>query len=485
MLEINNQYTLMKRRIDSEVLKAFFAGNLESVVNTLPIKIIPRDREPNRCCVYKERAMVRYRIMALLGVDIVDDDDEFKTLEMYVKEALEETPSILPTLTTITPGCGSCPDEQYIITDSCRGCFARPCMANCPKEAIVFINGRAKINEDRCINCGKCLDVCPFHAVIHVPVPCEAACPVDAIHKNARGVVEIDRDKCIHCGHCSRSCPFGAIAERSALLQVAKMLSEKDEVVAMIAPAIEGQFPGSLSQIISGLLALGFSDVVEVAQGAHITAEHEAHEIQERLTAGAPFMTTSCCPAYMQLVDKHVDTLSEYRSKALSPMAYTADLCIEQRPDAKLIFIGPCLAKKVEAAQIASIDAVITFAELASLFVARDIDIKEMPAAPEPIDSAQFADCREFALPQGVARSVVRRSRSPISTMHIEGIDKKTVRIMKTWTKRPPEANLIEVMCCEGGCLAGPGVLVNPKIAQRLRRGVNIATVGAKPLGGN
>jgi iron only hydrogenase large subunit-like protein len=187
----------------------------------------------------------------------------------------------------------------------------------------------------------------------------------------------------------------------------------------------------------------------------------------------------------MQLVDKHVDTLSEYRSKALSPMAYTADLCIEQRPDAKLIFIGPCLAKKVEAAQIASIDAVITFAELASLFVARDIDIKEMPAAPEPIDSAQFADCREFALPQGVARSVVRRSRSPISTMHIEGIDKKTVRIMKTWTKRPPEANLIEVMCCEGGCLAGPGVLVNPKIAQRLRRGVNIATVGAKPLGGN
>ncbi len=483
MLEINNQYTLMKRRIAAEVLKAYFAGNLEEVIDNLPITIIPRNREPNRCCVYKERAMVRYRIMALMGIDIDRNDDECKTLASYVRQAFETQPDPLPTLTTITPGCSSCPDEQYRITDSCRGCFARPCLANCPKEAIVFVNGRAKIDESRCIKCGKCLDVCPFHAVIHVPVPCEAACPVDAIHKNAEGFVEIDRDKCIDCGHCSRSCPFGAIAERSSLMHVAKMIGDGEKVIAMIAPAIEGQFPGSLGQIKAGLLALGFHQVVEVAEGAHITAEHEAHEVQERLSSGEAFMTTSCCPAYMHLVDTHIPVLSAYRSKALSPMAYTAEMCSQRDGDAKLVFIGPCIAKKVEAARISSINAVITFAELAALFIARDIDIQEMVASEASPDETVFADCREFAVPQGVAHSVIRRSQKPVQVMNINGVDRKTVRLMKTWTKRPPEADLVEVMCCDGGCLAGPGVLVNPKIANRLRQGVNVTTVGAKPLG--
>jgi [FeFe] hydrogenase (group B1/B3) len=486
MLEINNQYTVIKRKIDTEVLKAFFAGTLQESVDKLPIKIIPRDRDPNRCCVYKERAMVRYRIMALLGIDIEQEDDDYRSLASYVQQSWEIVPSVFPLLSTIAPGCSSCPDEQYRITDSCRGCFARPCIANCPKEAIRFVNGRAFIDEQRCIKCGKCLDVCPFHAVIQVPVPCEHACPVDAIHKNAQGFVEIDRDICINCGHCSRSCPFGAIVERSSLLHVADMLKGEQKVIAMVAPAIEGQFPGSLGQIIAGLKAVGFSDVVEVAEGAQITASHEAHEVGERIEAGFPFMTTSCCPAYMQLVDKHVPTLSAYRSQARSPMAYTAHICSDRYPQAKLVFIGPCLAKKVEAADVPEISSVITFTELASLFVARDVDIREMPEDPMVSKAHPFSDCREFAVAQGVANSVLRRCDNPLQTLNINGIDRKTVRIMKTWTKKVPEAQLVEVMCCEGGCLAGPGVLVNPKIAHRLRQGVDVATVGTRPIvGGN
>jgi len=482
MLEVNNQYTLMKRKIDVEVLKSYFSGTLANDIELLPIKIIPREREPNRCCVYKERAMVRYRIMALLGVDIDRNDDEYKSLASYAEEALAKKPEILPTLTTITPGCSACPDEQYRITDACRGCFARPCLANCPKEAIVFVNGRAIIDEKRCINCGKCLDVCPFHAVVHVPVPCEAACPVGAIHKNAAGFVEIDHGKCIDCGHCSRSCPFGAIAERSSLMYVAKLLMKGTHVVAMVAPAIEGQFPGSLAQIKSALSKVGFSDVVEVAEGAELTARHEANELKEKLDGGQRFMTTSCCPAYTGLVDAHVPELASYYSQTLSPMAYTTHICETRYPGANLVFIGPCLAKKVEAASLPSIDSVLTFAELAALFVAKGVDVKEMPVVEEPVDSTTYADCRGFALPQGVARAVVKRSETPFKTMQIDGLDKKTVRLMKIWPKRPPEADLVEVMCCEGGCLAGPGVLVNPKIANRLRQGIDVATVGTKPL---
>ncbi len=483
MLEINNQYTLMKRRIDTEVLKAFFAGDLEEIVDTLPIKIIPRERVPNRCCVYKERAMVRYRIMSLLGVDIDRDDDELKPLRKFVQETLAQDPPVLPTLTTISPGCSSCPDEQYHITDSCRGCFARPCMANCPKDAIVFVNGRARIIEERCVNCGKCLEVCPFHAVVHIPVPCEEACPVDAIKKNAEGFVEIDHSKCISCGHCARSCPFGAIVERSGLFPVVKMLTSGTPVVAMIAPAIDGQFPGNLAQIKAAVLALGFAAVVEVAQGALVTAEHEAAELSGRMQAKQGYLTTSCCPAYMELADKHLPFLQNRRSSALSPMAYTAKLCAQRIPDSKRVFIGPCLAKKVEASKIDEIDGVISFSELAALFIAKDIDVREMQPVP-PEDTLAFQDCREFACSQGVAHSVLRRVADPeaVRVLPVDGVDRKTVRTMKVWEKRPPEADLVEVMCCEGGCLAGPGVVVNPKLALRLRQGGNVAKVGAIPL---
>ncbi len=483
MLEINNQYTLMKRRIDTEVLKAFFSGKLEELVDTLPVKIIPRDRDPNRCCVYKERAMVRYRIMALLGVDIDRFDDELKSLRSYVEEALANDAPTLPTLTTISPGCSSCPNDQYRITDSCRSCFARPCMANCPKDAINFINGRAHIIEERCINCGKCMDVCPFHAVVHIPVPCEAACPVDAVKKNAQGFVEIDHQKCISCGHCARSCPFGAIVERSGLFPVVKMLVSDTPVTAMIAPAIEGQFPGNLQQIKAAILALGFSEVVEVAEGAEVTSVHEAKELQEHMDAKKGFMTTSCCPAYMELVNKHIPFLKERRSESLSPMVYTARVCAKRFPASRRVFIGPCLAKKVEAARIDEIDGVISFSELAALFIAKEIDVREMEGVSLG-ETATFQDCREFACSQGVAHSVLRRISQPdsVRVLPVDGLDRKMVRTMKVWEKRPPEADLVEVMCCEGGCLAGPGVVVNPKLALRLRQGANVTKVGSVPL---
>lgn len=476
MLELNNQYTMMKRRIDTEFLKLFFADELSSI-DRLPYKVIPKTRIPNRCCIYKERAMVRYRLMALMGIDIEHQDDEEKPLTEYVDEIMAHDPPVAPTLTTISTACYGCPPDQYRISDACRGCFARPCLANCPKDAISFIGGQAHINEDRCIRCGKCMEVCPFHAVVHIPVPCEEACPVGAVHKNEQGFVEIDYKNCISCGKCARSCPFGAITERSGLVPVAKMLKKGEKTVAMIAPAIEGQFPGTLAQIKTALLKLGFTEVHEIAEGAEVTSLHEAEEVQKKMAAGEGYMTTSCCPAYMELINKHLPFLKKIHSDALSPMGYSAQLCKKKWPDYKTVFVGPCLAKRLEAVRLGTVDGVITFSELAALFMAKNIDVRE--EAPEDLGATEnFEDCRGFALTTGVAGCVLKRVENPdaIKVLPINGVDKKMFRLMKTWERRAPDANLVEVMCCEGGCIAGPGTIVKPQVALRLRGGNKAAT---------
>lgn len=478
MLEINNQYTTIRRRIDTEVLKLFFADELLDKIDSLPFTLIPRDKIPSRCCIYKERAMVRYRIMALLGIDIERFDDEQKPLKEYAEEVLAEDPPVLPLLTTITTGCYGCPPDQYRISDACRGCFARPCMANCPKDAITFVHGQAHINEERCIRCGKCYDVCPFHAVVHIPVPCEEACPVGAVKKNEKGYVEIDHKMCISCGRCSRSCPFGAIVEKSGLIPVAKMLKNKNaKIVAMIAPAIEGQFPGTLAQIKAALIELGFDEVVEVAKGAEVTATHEAEELSNNIKESKGYMTTSCCSAYMELVNKHLTFLKDRYSDAYSPMIYTASLIKEREPDAKTVFVGPCLAKRVEAARKGGVDGVITFSDLAALFLAKNIDVRECKAA-QMGDVESFEDCRNFAVSEGVAACVLRRVENPeaVKILPINGVDKKNFRLMKSWEKRAPDIDLIEVMCCDGGCISGPGTIVKPAVAMRLRGGNKAAT---------
>jgi len=472
MLEINNQFTFLKSRVYATVLKSYFNGTLENDIDKIPFWIIGKDTDPSRCCIYKERAMIRYRILAFLGVNLEKDDDEIKPLSQFYREIQASKMKPLPVLTTISTACSACPKDQYIISDACRSCYARPCLANCPTNAIYFKNGKANIDQDKCIRCGKCQEVCPFNSILHIPVPCESSCPVDAIKKNANGFVEIDYKKCISCGKCSRSCPFGAIVERSAIFPVLEMLKSEDRVTAIIAPAIDGQFPGNLGQTKAALKLLGFDDVVEVSEGAQITSIKEAKELEERINRGDKLMSTSCCPAYVELVEKHLPNLKAIKSDTLSPMAYTAQLVKEKNPNDKIVFIGPCLAKRVEATKLKTIDGVITFNELASMFVAKEIDVKEL-VEDDLGNTGCFEDCREFAISEGATTCVLKRMEdsSIVKGYKINGLDRKVVKTLKVIDRIPSKGNFVEIMVCEGGCINGPGTIVKPKVALKLRNG--------------
>ena len=224
-------------------------------------------------------------------------------------------------------------------------------------------------------------------------------------------------------------------------------------------------------------MKIGFDKVVEVAEGAAVTTEHEADEVVRRKGEGEGYMTTSCCSAYMELVDKHLKFLDERYSRAFSPMIYTSRMCKEQDPDNRTVFIGPCLAKRVEAARRGGVDGVITFSELAAIFMAKGIDVREEEAA-DLGDTSAFDYCRQFAITHGVADCVLSRVADPASirVLPINGVDKKTFRLMKSWEKRAPEVDLVEVMCCEGGCIDGPGTIVKPAVAMKLRGGTKAAT---------
>ncbi len=462
MLTKNNQYTFLKRELGAAVLSLYKNGNLEKEIDALPVKLIPRTQENLRCCIHKDRAMIRSRLIALMGSN-PQLDDEIVPLHSYVKKAVEAKGQNQPILTTIPLGCSACSANHYQVTNLCKGCLARPCVTNCPKDAVKIEGGKAVINNDACINCGKCQQLCPFNAITLVSVPCEEACPVGAIIKNEFGEAEIIQDKCIECGACSRACPFGAITECSQIIETADKLISSNHVTAIIAPAIEGQFPGTLTQIISSLHALGFDEVIEAAQGALSTAEKESQEIRE-LQEGS-FLTSSCCPAYTACVKKHIPSLSPHVSHTRTPLSYAAQEAKERVPETFTVFIGPCIAKKREGLNDPYVDAVITFEELAAFLIAWDVDVHEQKGD----DTIQYLSVRQFAVSGGVTKSLeaMLQPEEKVTTMQINGLNKKNVRYMKTWNKIAPPGKFIEVMSCEEGCIGGPACISDPRLVKK------------------
>lgn len=456
-----NATTAIRRELMIRVVRAFDAGSAASELDRIPIKMRPKNDPSSRCCIHHDRAVIKYRLMALLGVTPDEETDEAKTLAGYVDDlmaghGLEKGKAPLSVCGT---ACSGCPDSRVISTENCRGCFARPCMYNCPKKAISIVNGQSHIDQSLCVKCGKCIQVCPYHAIVKTSVPCEDACPVGAIRKNSFGEAEIDFDRCIFCGKCLAHCPFGAVMERSQLVEVLLAIKRGEKLVAMIAPACSKSFPGTVEQLLTACAKAGFADVMEVALGAEKTTEHETAEFLERLEKKPDMlMTTSCCPAYVNLVTKHVPSFAPHVSDTPSPMVYARQIVKEKDPQAKTVFIGPCVAKRDEARH-KDVDYVLSFEELGALLAGRGVDV--MACDPWPVERPACATARGYAHSCGVTDAVINEATAHIpnfklDSKRIDGIDKKTAMMLKLYDAGKLKANFLEVMACAGGCEHGP-----------------------------
>lgn len=454
MNTLDNKAVFFKREALKRVVESFDSNRLETAAYRIPFEVIPQDsKSAVRCCIYKERAVFRSRILATLGCS-VEKDDEATSLNEYAKEALlrKDIPEV--PLTVLDIACKGCVKARHLVTEACQGCLARHCQQACKFNAITFENGRSKIDPDKCKNCGQCKAACPYNAITYVPVPCEQACPVDAIHKGENGFAQINFDKCISCGQCMEACPFGAIMERSQLIDVLCSMKSTRKVCAMIAPSIVGQLDCTLPQLVTALQKAGFDKVTEVALGADITTQNEARELVERLENGARFMTTSCCAAWIQAVKKHLPALKEFVSHTKTPAGYTAE--IEKSLGFTTVFIGPCVSKRVEGREDPNIDYVLTYEEIDALLQARHINPAECEAAELRADIS--GEGRYYGVTGGVAQAVENAigAKRPFKKMAINGLDKKTMLLLNAYAKGTGDFQLLEVMSCKGGCIGGP-----------------------------
>lgn len=433
----------LKYKVLREVARQAWKDTLLENVLDIPKMIIPGKVPTMRCCVYKERAILAERVKLAMGGNI-------------------ENPNVIE---VIDIACDECPAAGYEVTDSCRGCLAHRCEDVCPRGAISFDHHHtAHIDKSKCIECGQCAKVCPYSAIANRKRPCQNACKIKAISINDEQAAYIDNEKCISCGACVYQCPFGAIMDKSYILNVIDLLKrqEKNKVYAVVAPSISSQFTyAKLGQVITGLKKLGFHTVIEAALGADMVAQAESRELTEK-----GFLTSSCCPAFVAYIRSAFPELTEYISHNLSPMATIAKYIKETTENAKIVFIGPCTAKKAEiqSEQVKPwVDAVLTFEELQALFDSRDLDITTLEE--DVLDNASYFGrifARSGGLSDAVAQGLKEQNLTDFELIPCacDGIEECKVALMKK-KRNMLNANFIEGMACKGGCIGGAGCLTH------------------------
>lgn len=321
--------------------------------------------------------------------------------------------------------------------------------------------------EEACEKCEdderRCADVCPTAAIVH----------------DETGRLTINEEDCIECGRCVDACVAGAIVERSDFVKVAAALIQEGEipVYAILAPAFTGQFGRDLSpQNVKAMFeALGFTGVYEVAMAADVITMIEAEEFVERMEHGEEFMITSCCcPAFIKLVEKKRPALAGVVSPSVSPMVAMGRLLKSREPGCRVVFIGPCIAKKSEARLPDvgdAINCVLTFKETRALLETAGIDLGEK--ARDVVGWSQMEDAshdgRIYAHTGGVTEAITRavkalRPQFEVRAVKGNGI-KECAELLKQAEEGTLDANFMEGMGCPGGCVGGPGTVIDSEEA--------------------
>jgi [FeFe] hydrogenase (group B1/B3) len=436
----------LKYKVLREVARSAFQDDLHHAVYSIPQKIVQGPEATMRCCIYKERAIVGERINIAMGGNA-------------------ENPNVIEVLDI---ACDECPVGGYEVSDACRGCIAHRCEDVCKRNAITFDkHQKAHIDKEKCVECGRCAQVCPYTAIRNQKRPCQNACKVKAISMDDSKKALIDNNKCISCGACVYQCPFGAIMDKSQIVDVVNLIKESNDnrnykLYAVVAPSIASQFSyANLGQIISAIKKLGFYTVIEAALGADMVADSEADELIEK-----GFLTSSCCPAFVDYIKKQFPAMVEHISHNPSPMTAISRYIKKTDPTGKVVFIGPCTAKKMELKrpEVAPyVDNVITFEELQALIDSRDINLEELPL--DSLDNASYFG-RIFARSGGLSEAVKEAIKEKgienfdLNPIACDGIEACRTALLKASKKVLPN-NFIEGMACIGGCIGGAGCLTH------------------------
>lgn len=440
---ITNDATILRIKHDVlyEVAKLAWEGEMDEHKEDIPYKMIPGPQAQFRCCIYKEREIIRQRVRLAEGLCPSGKDSR-------------------NVVHVINAACEECPIASYVVTDNCRKCMGKACQNSCHFDAITMSDTRAHIDPNKCRECGMCANACPYNAIAHLERPCKKVCPVDAITYDENGICVINEEKCIQCGACIHSCPFGAIGSKTFMVDVINLIRAGKKVVAMVAPATEGQFGPDITMASwkTALKKIGFADMVEVALGGDMTAAAEAAEWAEAYKEGKK-MTTSCCPAFVNMIKQHFPAQLENMSTTVSPMCAVSRMLKDRDPETITVFIGPCIAKKSETLDLnitGNADYAMTFGEIRAMMRAKDVELEPEENCYQ--EGSVFG--KRFGNAGGVTAAVVEcfkemNENIEPNVMKCNGAAecKKALLLLKVG-KLP--ADFVEGMACVGGCVGGP-----------------------------
>ena len=296
---------------------------------------------------------------------------------------------------------------------------------------------------------------------------CVRECPVKAI-RITEGQAQVVGDRCITCGNCSRICSQHAKLLKSSIDEVRELLRSGGHVAACLAPSFPAEFTEiPYTQLVGMVRALGFDPVVEVSFGADLVARQYRKLLDS--ANGSRYISTTC-PAVISYVERYWPGMVDSLAPIVSPMLATTRVLRRLHGDAvKVVFIGPCIAKKVEAQgpEVAGeVDAVLMYPELRRMFTDDGI-------IPEAVQAGDFDP------PHGSAGGLFSVSRGILQAADLQE-DLMTgdviatqgrshmLEAIKEFAEGDLGSKLLEVLCCEG-CIMGPGVTGNLPLFNRRR----------------